>query len=88
MAMLSKKIQSQVTEVLKKTLTGTIEILLQDGMIKIKIPSDQLDRRIDTLLQTIQQTIDKSFPDRDNDISVLIRDTGGRYENVFKIWKP
>jgi hypothetical protein len=84
----SKQLRLQVTRLLLRELPETAEVIYQDGLIKIKLTNAQLEAGLGRLLQQLQELIGRHFPERQEDIAVLIGDTCGRYENVFKIWKP
>lgn len=82
-----KKLHRQIASLLEEELPKNTDVCYQDAMIKIVIPSDDFEAGFGLLLQRIQQSIDKHYPDRATDISLLVRDSGGRFEHVFKIWK-
>jgi hypothetical protein len=88
-----------MAEIAARTLTGNVIHLLkseigEQGMVAalgnqvlICISKADFEQKLGNLLQKIYYTIDQHFPVRQDHLSVVIRDTDSRYENVFKIWK-
>lgn len=83
----SKKLHVQVAALLEKALGQEATVSYRDGMIKVIIGREVFEHRFGTLLHRIQQAIDEQYPRRTVDIAVLVRDSGSRFEHVFKIWK-
>ena len=82
-----KKLHLQVAALLESALRQEAEVSYQDAMIKVIIGREVFEHRFGTLLHRIQQAIDEQYPHRTADIAVLVRDSGSRFEHVFKIWK-
>ncbi|WP_345211203.1 hypothetical protein [Mucilaginibacter gynuensis] len=82
-----KKLQRKVASLLKTELKELYTITIRGIQIEISIPSTDFETRLGLLLQRIQQIIEAYFPSRQDDLLILIRDTGNRYANTFKIWK-
>jgi|GEM_PF-4862389 len=83
----AKKLHLQVASLLEKALLQEAEVSYQDGIIKVVIGREIFEHRFGTLLHRIQQLIDEQHPHRTEDIAILVRDSGSRFEHVFKIWK-
>ncbi|MEO3403967.1 hypothetical protein AAFN85_08685 [Mucilaginibacter sp. CAU 1740] len=83
-----KKFHAQVAVMLAKEFREEAEVHFQDMIIKIKIPLVAIESGLGAILLRIEQLVEKYFPERKDDIALLIRDGGSRYENVFKIWRP
>lgn len=47
----------------------------------------EVEHRLGNLLQQIYRAVDQHFPVRKENLSLIIRDAYGGYENSFKIWK-
>jgi hypothetical protein len=85
---MKKKFHAQVAVMLARELREEAEVYFQDMIIKVKMPLAAIESRLGAILLQIQRLVEKYFPERQEDIALLIRDGGSRYENVFKIWKP
>ncbi len=83
----AKKLHVQVEALLENALGQEAEVSYQDTMIKVIISREVFEHRFGVLLHRIQQAIDEQHPHRTVDIAVLVRDSGSRFEHVFKIWK-
>ncbi|RVT98463.1 hypothetical protein EOD41_16880 [Mucilaginibacter limnophilus] len=64
---------------------GTVSTVA--NQVIICISRFEIEHRLGNLLQQIYRTVDQQFPVRKDDLSLVIRDAEGLYENTFKIWK-
>src|ERR1700761_1099351 len=80
-------LSAEVARLLKTELgaDGNVTIAANKGIISIS--RFQLEHHLGNLLQQIYRTIDQHFPTRKENLSLIIRDADGLYENTFKIWK-
>ncbi|WP_166090568.1 hypothetical protein [Mucilaginibacter inviolabilis] len=88
-----------MAEIAARTLTVNVIHLLKSeigeqgivaalgNQVLISISKADFEQKLGNLLQKIYGAIDQHFPVRQDHLSVVIRDTDSRYENVFKIWK-
>jgi len=66
--------------------TGSTVNTFADQII-VSISRFEVEHRLGNLLQQIYRTVDQRFPVRSENLSLVIRDVEGIYENTFKIWK-
>ncbi|MCJ8211580.1 hypothetical protein MUY27_17805 [Mucilaginibacter sp. RS28] len=66
-------------------VVGTVSTVA--NQIIVSISKFDVEHRLGSLLQQIYLTVDKEVPVRKHDLSLIIRDEEGVYENTFKIWK-
>lgn len=83
----SKRLHQDIAALLVRLLQQEATVTYQDTMIKVEVTADVFQHRFGEVLHRIQQAIDEQFPVRTEDVSVLVRDSGSRFEHVFKIWK-
>ncbi len=81
------KLHAEVAAWLESALQQEAKVRFQDRVIKIVIPREAFEDRFGLFLWRLQQLIDEQYPERLTDIAILIRDSGSRFEHVFKIWK-
>ncbi len=82
-----RKLHAEVSAWLENALRQEADVRFQDSVIKIVIPREAFEDRFGLFLWRLQQLIDEQFPDLLVDIAILVRDSGSRFEHVFKIWK-
>jgi ABC-type microcin C transport system permease subunit YejB len=80
-------LRSKVVKVLKREFTYDCTISSRMNQVILQVTNIDFEERLGRLLQLIQQIIDKYYPQREENLSIVIRDSGGMKENVFKIWK-
>ncbi len=80
-------------------LTGEVARLIKSEMatdgtvthianqVIVSISRFEVEHRLGNLLQQIYRAVDQHFPVRHENLSLVIRDADGAYENSFKIWK-
>lgn len=83
--MVLETLQSDVITVLKKELDNPCNIWSYMGQVVLEISNDDFDKHMGCL---VQHVIDAHFPDRDEDLCIVIRNIDKRIENSIKIWKP
>ncbi len=76
-----------IAHLLKTELTHDGTVTTIAGKVIISINRQDFENGLGNLLQKIYNMIDRKFPTRSEHLSLVIRDTDARYENVFKIWK-
>lgn len=82
-----KKLHLEIAALLEKALSGSAQVSYQDTMIKVIVSREDFENRFGAVLHHMQQLIDEQYPYRAADLSILVRDSGSRFEHVFKIWK-
>ncbi|UKT63033.1 hypothetical protein [Pedobacter mucosus] len=86
--MITETLQSDVVAVLKKELDYPCSIWYSVGQVILEISNDNFEKHMGCIVQQIQHIIDRNFPERDGNLSIIIRNTDKRIENAIKIWKP
>lgn len=81
------KLHLEIASLLEKALHGKAKINYQDNMIKVVVSREDFENRFGVVLHHIKYLIDERHPFRSYDVSILVRDSGFRFEHVFKIWK-
>ncbi|WP_295769446.1 hypothetical protein [uncultured Mucilaginibacter sp.] len=81
------ELQNAIIELLKRELGGGNSVSLLRDQILVQISTADFEHRLGNCLQQIYSAIDQHVPIRRQHLSLIIRDAGHRYENVFKIWK-
>jgi len=81
------ELSQAVGQLIKNELaTGSTVSTFADQII-VSISRFEVEHRLGNLLQQIYRTVDQRFPVRSENLSLVIRDVEGIYENTFKIWK-
>ena len=83
-----KKLRSKVVKALKKEFTFECTISSRMNQVILYVSNIDFEQHLGKLLQQTQQIIDKHFPQREENLCLVIRDIDGSHQNVFKIWKP
>ncbi|MEO3402888.1 hypothetical protein AAFN85_03235 [Mucilaginibacter sp. CAU 1740] len=78
---------ADVARLLKSELASEGTVKTVAGQIIVSISRFELEHRLGNLLQQIYRAVDQHIPVRKADLSLVIRDAEGQYENTFKIWK-
>jgi hypothetical protein len=76
-----------VARLLKTELGNQGRVSAAANQIIVSISRFQLEHHLGNILQQIYRTVDQHFPVRRENLSLIIRDTEGLYQNSFKIWK-
>jgi len=79
---------NDMVDLLRNEMQGMATIALRGQSILISIRQTDFEHRLGILLQQIHRLIELHFPEREDHLSVIIRDIDLKNENVFKIWKP
>lgn len=82
-----KKLRSKVVKALKKEFTFECTISSRMNQVILNVRDIDFEQHLGQLLQQTQQIIDKYFPQREENLCLVIREIGGRNQNTFKIWK-
>lgn len=83
----AKAFQADVLQLLKNELRDAGQVAVLGKHILIHISKNTFEQKLGNLLQQIHQVIDQRFPERNEHLSIIIRDTEPLHEQVFKIWK-
>jgi len=81
------ELSQAVGHLIKTQLTTGGSVNTVAGQIIVSISRFEVEHCLGNLLQQIYRTVDQQFPLRKEDLSPVIRDAEGVYENTFKIWK-
>lgn len=82
-----KKLRSKVVKALKKEFTFECTISSRMNQVILNVKGIDFEQHLGQLLQQTQQIIDKYFPQREDNLCLVIREMGGTNQNTFKIWK-
>jgi len=58
-----------------------------DEKITVVMSLNNCERNFGNILQQIHRVIDECYPERNENVFILIRDESGAFQNVLKIWK-
>lgn len=83
-----KKLRSKVVKALKREFTFECTISSRMNQVILYVSSIDFEQHLGKLIQQTQQIIDKHFPQREDNLCLVIREIGGTNQNMFKIWKP
>jgi len=78
---------ADVARLIKSELGANGTVSAAANQIIVSISRFQVEHHLGNLLQQIYRTVDHHFPVRKENLSLIIRDVEGGYENTFKIWK-
>jgi hypothetical protein len=78
---------ADVARLLKSELGQGGTVTTAANQIIVSISRFQVEHHLGNLLQQIYRAVDQHFPVRKENLSLIIRDAEGVYENTFKIWK-
>lgn len=81
------ELSQAVGHLIKNELAAGITVSTFADQIIVSISRFEVEHRLGNLLQQIYRTVDQRFPVRSENLSLVIRDVEGIYENTFKIWK-
>ena len=81
------ELSQAIGHLIKNELAASSTVSTFAGQIIVSISRFEVEHRLGNLLQQIYRTVDQRFPVRSEDLSLVIRDVEGIYENTFKIWK-
>lgn len=76
-----------VAKLIKSELATDGNVQAAANQIIVSISRFEVEHRLGNLLQQIYRVVDRQFPVRHQDLSLIIKDLEGSYENSFKIWK-
>jgi hypothetical protein len=80
-------LSSNVVHLLKTEIGDRGIVGAVGNHILLSISKADFETRLGNLLQQIYRVVDVNFPVRHQHLSLIIRDTQGKYESIFKIWK-
>lgn len=79
---------TEVARLLRNELISTgVQVTHVANQVVISISKFEVEHRLGNLLQQIYRSVDQHIPVRKQDLSLVIRDVEGSYENSFKLWK-
>lgn len=76
-----------VAKLIKSELTSDGTVQAVANQIIVSISRFEVEHKLGNLLQQIYRTVDEHFPVRTENLSLIIKDRDGVYENCFKIWR-
>jgi len=76
-----------VAKLIRSELTSDGTVQAVANQIIVSISRFEVEHRLGNLLQQIYRTVDEHFPVRTENLSLIIKDRDGVYENCFKIWR-
>ncbi|MGZ3760677.1 MAG: hypothetical protein ACXVAY_18020 [Mucilaginibacter sp.] len=79
---------NDIANLLRTEMQGMATVAFRGQSILINIRQVDFEHRLGMLLQQIYHLIEQHFPDREDHLSVIIRDIDLQNENIFKVWKP
>lgn len=81
------ELSQAVGHLIKNELAAGSTVNTFADQIIVSISRFEVEHRLGNLLQQIYRTVDQRLPVRSENLSLVIRDVEGIYENTFKIWK-
>jgi len=78
---------ASVAWLIKNELAANGNVHAAANKIIVYISRFEVEHRLGNILQQIYRSVDQHFPVRKENLSLIIRDEDGKYENCFKIWK-
>lgn len=81
------ELAASVAKLIKTELASEGTVHTAANQIIISISRFDLEHRLGNLLQQIYRTVDQHFPVRSENLSLVIKDQEGLFENCFKIWR-
>jgi hypothetical protein len=76
-----------VARLIKTELATDSIVSTAANQVIVSISRFEVEHKLGNLLQQIYRAVDQHFPVRKENVSLIIRDVEGVYENCFKIWK-
>ncbi|MFB0497258.1 hypothetical protein ABID99_003495 [Mucilaginibacter sp. OAE612] len=76
-----------VTGLIKSELGVSGHVTSVANQVIVSLSRFEVENRLGNILQQIYQLVDQHIPIRQENLSLIIRDAEGIYENSFKIWK-
>ncbi|MGY3055703.1 hypothetical protein ACVWYG_003924 [Pedobacter sp. UYEF25] len=86
--MITEILTPNVVDLLKKELPYSCTLQSYLGQVVLEIGNIDFEQQMGSLVQKIQSAIDLHFPDRDEDLCVVIKNRDTGTQNTIKIWKP
>lgn len=86
--MITEILTPNVVDLLKRGLPYSCTLQSYLGQVVLDIGNNDFEHHMGSLVQKIQYTVDLNFPDRDEDLCVVIKNRDTGTQNTIKIWKP
>lgn len=80
-------LSTAVANLIRNELATGCHVYAAGNQILLSISPFEVEHRLGNLLQQIYRVVDQHLPVRNENLSLIIRDTEGVYENSFKIWR-
>lgn len=80
------KLSAAVAGLIKSEMPTGSRVQASANQIILALSRVEVEYSLGNLLQHIYRCVDKHFPVRQENLSLIIRDREGIYENCFKIW--
>jgi len=58
-----------------------------DGQLTVTLSRTNCEKNYGNIVRRIHRVIDRSYPERKENVFILVRDEAGVFQNVMKIWK-
>jgi hypothetical protein len=86
--MIAQTLQTEVVDTLRQKLDYPCDIWTHLGQVILEINNIEFEMHMGCLLQQLQRIIDHDYPDRDENLFLIIKNKERGIENIIKIWKP
>ena len=80
-------LKTNITRLLRAEFGEAVKVTCPNSQVTIVISRAACEQNYGNILQQIHRVIEEYYPDRCENIFILIRDEDGSFKNVFKIWK-
>jgi hypothetical protein len=80
-------LKTNISRLLSIELGGFGAVTCPGEHVTVIISLTDCENKFGDILQKIHRVIDDSYPDRDENLFILVRDETGSFQNVMKVWK-
>jgi hypothetical protein len=77
-----------IVQLLRIELMDSCAIGCSDGQVTVTLSRTNCEKNYGNIVQHIHRVIDRRYPERSENVFILLRDEAGVFQNVMKIWKP
>jgi hypothetical protein len=81
-----KSLAEEIAAVLGVSLDGRASVIGGDGHVLITLGDIDFEQNLGHIFRQVSLIIDETFPDRPEDVSLIIRDVAGKRQQRFRLW--
>lgn len=85
---MKERLNTEVVNLFKNELTDIEAIGLNEQNITLSLTTENFEQRLGDYLLRMYRLVDERLPEREDHLAIMVKDTSGQYEHVFKIWAP